>query len=70
MLYERMEKDAAEANEPESEARRSAMEEEEALLKVTSLPPCITVPSIFTFPDMKTAASQSGGGTAAVLDRG
>ena len=35
MLYERMEKDAAEADEPETEARRRAMDEEEALLKVT-----------------------------------
>ena len=38
MLYERMEKEAADADEPETEARRKAMEEEEALLKVDALP--------------------------------
>ena len=54
MLYERMEKDAAEADEPASEARRRAMDEEEALLKVRSVHlhaahlSCIQ----HTFPDM------------------
>lgn len=34
MIYERMEKEAAEADEPENEARRKGLAEEEALLKV------------------------------------
>ena len=35
MLYERMEQNIAAADEPETEARRRAMEEEEALLKAS-----------------------------------
>ena len=34
MIYERMEKEAAEADEPENEARQKGLAEEEALLKV------------------------------------
>ena len=35
MIYERMEKEAAEADEPEVEARQRELAEEEALLKVS-----------------------------------
>ena len=46
MLYERMEREAAETDEPESEARRRAMEEEEALLKVALLVDACEAPSL------------------------
>ncbi len=67
-----MEKEAAEADEPETEARRKALEEEEALLKVMPSPShavhqhsCMHL----TFASVTMSASQIRSEAAAGLDR-
>lgn len=59
MIYERMEKEAAEADEPEVEARQRELAEEEALLKVSD-PPAACPLRIKTLVACVTGESASG----------
>ena len=67
MIYERMEKEAAEADEPEVEARQRELAEEEALLKV---PDFNTAPSACTLRFQTLAAYVCGEPATGLLSFG
>ena len=67
MIYERMEKEAAEADEPEIEARQRELAEEESLLKV---PDPDTVPPAGTLRIQTLAAYVCGKPPSGLLSFG